>query len=116
MIRGDIAETIPEFVNENSDIKIQFMHVDTDLYAPAKVALDSFGPFVMDKGAIFCHDFFDPHWQIHIAVEEFLEKNESWNLFAFDPKFVKSLGLYACALFKGDEEYLNEFSSFVEKR
>tara|TARA_Y100000310_G_scaffold344170_1_gene455507 strand:- start:4756 stop:5418 length:663 start_codon:yes stop_codon:yes gene_type:complete len=116
MFRGDILETVPKFVSENSDIKIQFMHADTDLYMPTKVSLDCFSPFIIDKGAIFCHDFYDPKWQIHIAVEEFLEVSTGWQLFAFDPKIVKSLGLHACVLFKGDEEYLNEFSDFVDAK
>tara|TARA_Y100000034_G_scaffold113522_1_gene148636 strand:- start:754 stop:1422 length:669 start_codon:yes stop_codon:yes gene_type:complete len=112
MIRGDICETVPEFMKEHDDLQLCFMHVDTDLYEPAKTSLMHFGPRIFDKGAIFVHDWKDPHWFVHVAVNEFLEKyGEDWRLFVFDPD-----QLHACVLLRGDDNYLKEFEDHISSK
>ena len=50
MIKGDILETVPEFMKDIRKLSIIMMHIDTDLYEPAKVSLKSFWPFIKESG------------------------------------------------------------------
>lgn len=55
LIKGDIAQTVPEFVRENPGLCISLLILDTDLYDSTKVALNNFLPH-MHKGAIVLLD------------------------------------------------------------
>jgi hypothetical protein len=52
---------------------IAVAHVDCDLYAPTKAALDAFYPKLSPGGAFFVHDYFSGYWPgVRQAVDEFL--------------------------------------------
>lgn len=73
MVQGDILKTVPVFNKKN--ISICMMHVDTDIYEPAKVSLDYFWDIVSDGGVVFVHDYKDKKWVgIQKAVDEFVKK------------------------------------------
>lgn len=55
IIKGDIVTTVPDFVKKRPDLIVAMLILDTDLYAPTKVALETFLPF-MPKGAIVVLD------------------------------------------------------------
>ena len=55
LVKGDIAETVPQFVKENPGLLISLLILDTDLYDSTKVALQHFLPH-MHKGAIVLLD------------------------------------------------------------
>ena len=55
LIKGDIARTVPQFVQENPGLCISLLILDTDLYDSTKVALTNFLPH-MHKGAIVLLD------------------------------------------------------------
>lgn len=55
LIKGDIARTVPEFVENNPGLCISLLILDTDLYESTKVALMNFLPH-MHKGAIVLLD------------------------------------------------------------
>jgi hypothetical protein len=55
IVKGDIVETAPKFVESRPDLVVAMLILDTDLYAPTKVALETFVPF-MPKGAIVVLD------------------------------------------------------------
>lgn len=55
LIKGDIARTVPQFVQENPGLCISLLILDTDLYDSTKVALANFLPH-MHKGAIVLLD------------------------------------------------------------
>ena len=40
VVKGDINETLPDFVDENPQLLVSLLHIDVDLYRPAKIALD----------------------------------------------------------------------------
>ena len=42
LVKGDIAETIPAYLNNHPNLRIALLHIDTDIYEPAKIALESF--------------------------------------------------------------------------
>jgi hypothetical protein len=62
LIRGDVVETIPKFVEENKHLVVSLLFLDLDLYEPTQVALREFLPR-MPKGAVIAFDELDnPIW------------------------------------------------------
>ena len=55
LVKGDIVKTVPEFVKTRPDLVVAMLILDTDLYAPTKVALETFLPY-MPKGGIVVLD------------------------------------------------------------
>lgn len=55
LVKGDIAQTAPEFVKTRPDLVVAMLILDTDLYASTKVALETFLPY-MPKGAVVVLD------------------------------------------------------------
>lgn len=55
LVRGDASETIPAYLDKNPHLVVSLLHLDADLYAPTRVALEAFLPR-MPKGAIVVFD------------------------------------------------------------
>ncbi len=81
MIRGDICKTVSSFI-ENNKLNINMLHIDTDLYEPAKVSLDLFLPMIVEGGIIYFHDYGDGHWPgIRKIVDELIDDGISIHIF-----------------------------------
>jgi hypothetical protein len=62
LIKGDLAQTLPQFIAEHPHLLISLLFLDADLYAPTKVALECCLPR-MPRGAIVAFDELDnPLW------------------------------------------------------
>lgn len=62
LIRGDIAKTVPEFVQTHAHLVVSLLFLDCDLYEPTKTAIDHFLPR-MPRGAVLALDELDnPRW------------------------------------------------------
>jgi len=58
------------------------LHIDTDLYEPARISLESFFPYMVHGGIIFFHDYGDGHWPgIKIIVDELMDSGVSVHIF-----------------------------------
>lgn len=55
IVKGDIVETAPRFAKSRPDLVVAMLILDTDLYAPTKVALETFLP-LMPKGGLVVLD------------------------------------------------------------
>lgn len=67
VVRGDVTETLPDRLPE----RISFAHIDLDLYAGTKHALDSVWPRVVPGGVVVIDDYCHPAWPgVHRAVNE----------------------------------------------
>jgi len=55
LIKGDICNTVPRFLEENPFAVVSLLSLDCDLYAPTKTALEHFLPR-MPKGAVVMFD------------------------------------------------------------
>lgn len=55
VVKGDIKETLPKYLNEHPHTLVSLLHLDMNVYEPTKVALEHLVPR-MPKGAIL---FFD---------------------------------------------------------
>jgi len=62
LVKGDITQTAPQFVEDNPHLLVSLLFIDCDLYEPTKAALKSFLPR-MPRGAILAFDELDnPQW------------------------------------------------------
>jgi hypothetical protein len=75
LVPGDICTTVPEYVAKNIQRRIALLHIDTDLYDPAKTILEHLYPQVVRGGVVVLDDYgtFPGGTQ---AVDEFLEKHD----------------------------------------
>lgn len=58
LVRGDVAETIPKFIEANRHLVVSLLFLDFDLYEPTRIALQHFVPR-MPKGAVIAFDELD---------------------------------------------------------
>lgn len=71
LIQGDIRETVPLYVKNHPELRISLLHIDTDVYEPAKVGLEELYDRVVKGGVIVFDDFATVEGET-IAIEEFL--------------------------------------------
>jgi hypothetical protein len=65
--------------------KIAFAHVDVDLYAPTKAALEFILPRMVEHGIVVIDDYGDPHYPgVATAVDEFHRELEINNFGEYD--------------------------------
>jgi hypothetical protein len=55
LVKGDVTETIPAYIERNPHLVVALLYLDFDLYEPTKVALEHFLPR-MPKGAVLAFD------------------------------------------------------------
>ena len=70
LVKGDILETAKNYVAEHPELKIALLHIDTDIYEPAKEALRVFFDRVV-KGGIVAFDDYGTVGGETKAVDEF---------------------------------------------
>lgn len=57
LIAGDIKKTVPEYVNENPNLKISLLNLDTDIYEPAVTILKYLYPKLVKGGILLIDDY-----------------------------------------------------------
>ena len=57
LVAGDIVKTVPEYIKKNPHLKIALLHIDTDIYEPAKVILENLYDKVVKGGVIAFDDY-----------------------------------------------------------
>jgi hypothetical protein len=87
LIKGDAAQTIPQFVEEHPHLLVSLLFMDFDLYEPTRIALQYFIPR-MPKGAIVAFDELDnPLWpgETQAMLEMFQNRLPRIERLDFDP-------------------------------
>ena len=85
LIDGDIARTVPAFLDENPGVRFSLVHFDCDLYEPTHAALDAIWP-KLARGGILIFDEYGIHdWPGETkAVDQFLADKPGLRLRTFD--------------------------------
>ncbi len=55
IIKGDVTQTLPEYLKNNPHLLVSLLHLDADLYEPTKTSLENIIPR-MPKGAVILFD------------------------------------------------------------
>jgi hypothetical protein len=72
LIKGDIEETVPRFVEERSGLRISLLHFDCDMYRPTKVGLEYLWPLVVPGGVVLFDEYGIRPWEGESkAVDEY---------------------------------------------
>lgn len=62
LVRGDVTQTIPQFISEHPHLVVSLLFLDMDLFEPTKVAIEQFLPR-MPRGSVIAFDELDnPIW------------------------------------------------------
>lgn len=75
LIKGDIIKTIPEFIKNNSSLKISLLHIDVDVYEPSKMILESFWDKVVKGGIVMLDDYGTVEGETKAVDDFFADKN-----------------------------------------
>lgn len=83
LVDGNIEESVPRFVDENSGLRISLLHIDCDMYVPTRTALENLWPRVVKGGVVVLDDYGVRPWEGEsTAVDEFFaDKNVSLKRF-----------------------------------
>jgi hypothetical protein len=87
LIKGDVVETIPRFLESHPHLVVSLLFLDMDLYEPTRAALKHFVPR-MPKGALLVFDELDnPMWpgETIAALEELGLGRLALRRFEWDP-------------------------------
>jgi len=72
LVKGDLKETAPAYVQKHTDLRISLLHLDLDLFEPTLAALKAFYPRVVRGGIVVIDDFALDDWPgAAVAIEEF---------------------------------------------
>ncbi len=72
LVKGDVAQTIPEYVAAHPGMRIALLHFDVDLYQPTMVGLKHLWPLVVPGGVVAFDEYGIPPWEGESkAVDEF---------------------------------------------
>jgi len=84
LVKGNIEETVPQFVKDNPGLRISLIHFDCDMYNPTKVALEHFWPLVVSGGVVLFDEYAIRPWEGESqAVDEFF-KGQNIRIHRFD--------------------------------
>jgi hypothetical protein len=76
---GWIQDTLPTFISSNEDLRINFVHIDTDTYETARFILEHIKPFLIDKSILVFDELYNiPGWRIgeYRALTEIFNETE----------------------------------------
>ncbi len=62
IIKGDVKETIPKFLETHPHILVSMLFIDIDLYEPTRIALESFIPRMPLGAALVFDELDNPMW------------------------------------------------------
>ena len=57
LVKGDIRESIPAYLEKNPGLRISLLHLDVDLYEPTKAALEHLYPLVVPGGVVLLDEY-----------------------------------------------------------
>lgn len=72
-IQGDICQTVPHYISKHKELKIALLHIDVDVYDPAKTILEQLFDHVVPGGIIVLDDYGTVYGETK-AVDDYLQK------------------------------------------
>ena len=57
LIKGEVSQTIPNYLNENPHLRISLLHLDVDIYKPTIIALKYFWERLSRNGILIIDDY-----------------------------------------------------------
>lgn len=82
LVKGDILETVDEYLKREPHTRIALLHIDTDVYEPAKYGLEKLFDRVVKGGIVAFDDYATVEGET-LAIEEVL-KNYDYDIKKFN--------------------------------
>ena len=57
LVKGDVVQTIPQYLKNNPNLQISLLNLDTDIYDPAVTILENFWPRIVPGGVLILDDY-----------------------------------------------------------
>ena len=74
IIKGEITNTVPKFVQSSKGLRISLLYLDANLYSPTKIALEKLYPLIVPGGIVAFNGFAQHPWEGESrALDEFFE-------------------------------------------
>ena len=75
LIKGDVHNTIPNFIKDKDSTKIALLHLDMDVYEPTKYAINKLFEKMSSNGIILIDDYMSVEGATR-AIDEFLKSKK----------------------------------------
>lgn len=76
VIKGDVRETFPRFLEQEPGVRFKFVLLDMDIWAPTKAVLDVIGDVMVPNGLIVFDEYANPQWPGETkAADEFVSRH-----------------------------------------
>jgi len=87
LVKGDVMNTVPEFLMNNKHTLISLLYLDLDLYEPTKLVLDQLYDRVVSGGIIAFDEINNPMWpgETEAFLEFFKGKDVALKKLPFEP-------------------------------
>ena len=72
LVKGNVCETLSDYLEKHPEMRISLLHIDTDVYEPCKVALETCWEKVVPGGIILLDDYMTVAGET-LAVDEFFK-------------------------------------------
>ncbi|WP_419766198.1 MAG: TylF/MycF/NovP-related O-methyltransferase [Arcobacter sp.] len=86
LIKGDILETLPTYFEKNPHLKVSLLHIDTDIYEPAIVALSEIWDRIVKGGIVIFDDYGTFPGETKAVDDFFRDKNVEIKKLTFSQK------------------------------
>jgi len=83
LIKGNIMQTLPTYLGEHPYTRVALLHIDTDIYEPARCGLELLYDRVVKGGVIILDDYATVEGETLAIDEFFADKNCIINKFPF---------------------------------
>lgn len=83
LVKGNIAETLPEYIKKHGELRISLLHIDTDVYEPCKIGLQLLYDLVVPDGIIVLDDYSTIEGETKAVDEFFSDKGVRFHKFSF---------------------------------
>lgn len=83
IVKGDIVETVPQYIKNHPELKISILNLDTDIYEPAVTILEHLYPRIVSGGILILDDYGVFPGETAAVDEYFADKNIQIKKFPF---------------------------------
>lgn len=63
LVKGDIQQTVPEYIKDNPNLRISLLHIDVDLYQPTLIGLEYLWQRVVTGGIVLFDGYSVSPWE-----------------------------------------------------
>jgi len=83
LVKGDICQTVPEYLKKEPSLRISLLNLDVDIYDPSVTILENFWPRIVKGGILILDDYGKFTGETNAVDEFFRGKDVTINKFPF---------------------------------